>query len=66
MSILAHQLGIFTGKLERAFKSALSKTPAKFYKRLRAKRARVMIEDTLLPLIEIAVATWLGSSTTLA
>lgn len=66
MSELACAVGISTRHLERAFKTALNDTPARFYKRLRTKRARAMIEDTLLPLIDIAVATGFGSSNTLA
>ena len=66
MSELACAVGISTRHLERAFKTALKDTPARVYKRLRTKRARAMIEDTLLPLIDIAVATGFGSSNTLA
>lgn len=66
MTELACAVGISTRHLERAFKTALKDTPARFYKRLRTKRARAMIEETLLPLIEIAVATGFGSSNTLA
>ncbi|MEP5731811.1 MAG: helix-turn-helix domain-containing protein [Sulfitobacter sp.] len=63
---LADAIGISTRQLERAFKASLNDTPARFYKRLRAKRARVMIEETLLPLIDVAVATGFGSCGTLA
>ncbi len=66
MSILARQVGISTRQLERVFRAALKETPARFYKRLRAKRARVMIEETLLPLIDVAVATGFGSNGTLS
>jgi len=66
MSELACAVGISTRHLERAFKTALNDTPARSYKRLRTKRARAMIEDTLLPLVDIAVATGFGSANTLA
>ena len=66
MPALAHEMGISTRQLERAFKASLNETPARFYKRLRAKRARVMVEETLLPLIEIAVATGFGSVNSLS
>lgn len=66
MSALARQVGISTRQLERVFRAALKQTPARFYKRLRAKRARVMIEETLLPLIDVAVATGFGSNCTLS
>lgn len=63
---LADEVGISTRQLERAFKVTLKSSPAKFYRRLRAKRARVMIEETLLPMVEVAVATGFGCKTTLA
>ncbi|MFK7838330.1 MAG: GlxA family transcriptional regulator [Sulfitobacter sp.] len=66
MPAIASEIGISTRQLERVFKVALNETPAKFYKRLRAKRARVMVEETLLPLIDIAVATGFGSINTLS
>lgn len=61
MTELAEQVGISTRHLERAFRTALSDTPARFYKRMRAKRAKGMIEETLLPLVKVAVATGFGS-----
>jgi transcriptional regulator GlxA family with amidase domain len=66
MTELADQIGVSTRHLERAFRSALSDTPARFYKRMRAKRAKAMIEETLLPLIDVAVATGFGSTGSLS
>ncbi|MFK7838357.1 MAG: GlxA family transcriptional regulator [Sulfitobacter sp.] len=66
MQELADAVGISTRHLERAFKSVLGDTPAKFYKRLRTKRARAMIEETLLPLVDVAVATGFGSNNMLS
>jgi len=63
---LADHIGISTRHLERAFRGSLSDTPARFYKRMRAKRAKAMIEGTLLPLIDIAVATGFGSTSSLS
>ena len=62
MTQVAERVGVSTRHLERAFRAALADTPARFYKRLRARRARAMIEETLLPLIEIAIATGFGST----
>lgn len=66
MTDLTAQVGVSTRHLERVFRGVFDDTPARFYKRLRTKRARTMIEETLLPLIEVAVATGFGSSDTLA
>ncbi len=63
---LTDLLGVSPRHLERIFRNAFDETPGKFYKRLRTKRARVMIEETILPLLDIAVATGFGSTGTLA
>ena len=66
MTELTEQLGVSTRQLERQFREVFNDTPAKFYKRLRAKRARAMLQETLLPIIDVAVATGFGSSAMLA
>ncbi|AXI47151.1 AraC family transcriptional regulator [Sulfitobacter sp. SK012] len=66
MGELTQHIGVSTRHLERAFRKIFDDTPAKFYKRLRTKRARVMIEETLLPLVEVAVVTGFGSSYAMA
>ena len=63
---LTETVGVSTRHLERIFRKVFNETPARFYKRLRTKRARSMIEETLLPMVEIAVATGFGSCDTLA
>lgn len=57
MSELTRRVGLSTRHLERVFREVFDETPARFYKRLRVRRARAMIEDTLIPLIDVAVAT---------
>ncbi|MEM6407515.1 MAG: helix-turn-helix domain-containing protein [Pseudomonadota bacterium] len=66
MADLTSKAGLSTRHLERVFRRVFDETPARFYKRLRARRARAMIEETLLPLMDIAVATGFGSADTLA
>lgn len=66
MTELTEKLAVSTRQLERQFREVFNDTPARFYKRLRAKRARVMLQETLLPIIDIAVATGFGSSAMLA
>ncbi len=66
IAALTEEVGVSTRHLERVFRKVFDDTPAKFYKRLRTKRARVMIEETLLPMVEVAVATGFGSSDSLA
>ncbi|MEP1200797.1 GlxA family transcriptional regulator [Tateyamaria sp.] len=63
--ITAH-VGISSRHLERVFRKTFNDTPARFYKRLRVKRVRTMIEESLLPMIDIAVACGFGSCSTMA
>jgi len=48
--------GLSVRQLERKFKSCLGQTPAAFYRSLRMRRARTMIEQSDLHVTEIAVA----------
>ena len=63
---LADQVGISARQAERLFRASFNETPGRFYKRLRTKHARAMIEETLIPLVEVAVATGFGSADTLS
>lgn len=65
MEDITARVGVSTRHLERVFRKVFNDTPARFYKRLRVKRARAMIEESLLPMIDIAVATGFGSCTTM-
>lgn len=61
MTALTRAVGLSTRHLERVFREVFNETPARFYKRLRVKAARGMIEDTLLPLVDVAIATGFAS-----
>ncbi|MGB7318958.1 MAG: helix-turn-helix domain-containing protein [Planktotalea sp.] len=63
---LAKAIGMSTRHLERMFKDVFDETPARFYKRLRTNRARAMIEETQMSIIEIAVANGFGTSSSLS
>lgn len=62
---LAKTIGVSTRHLERMFKEVFNQTPARFYKQLRTKRARALVEDTQMPMMEIALATGFGSSSSM-
>ena len=66
MSDLAAQIGLSTRQLERIFREAVGQPPGKFCKRIRTRRARTMIEETLLPLADVAAATGFGSCGTMS
>lgn len=66
MSDLATRVGLSTRQLERIFRDAVGQPPGKFCKRLRTRRARTMIEQTLLPLADVAAATGFGSCGTMS
>ena len=63
---LASDIGLSTRHLERVFKEVFDETPAKFYKRLRSNRARAMIEETQMPIVEIAIANGFATSSSLS
>ena len=63
---LADQLGVSVRHLERQFNEVFKDTPARFYKRLRVKRAKAMLEETTVSIVDISVATGFGSTQTLA
>jgi transcriptional regulator GlxA family with amidase domain len=52
--------------LERRFRAVFETSPGHYYKRLRVRRAHQLIQETNLPLIEIATATGFGSTGTLS
>ncbi len=62
---LSSQIGVSTRHLERMFKNVFNQTPARFYKQLRTKRARTLVEETQMAMVEIAIATGFGSSSSL-
>jgi transcriptional regulator GlxA family with amidase domain len=62
---LAQEVHVSTRHLERMFKHVFHQTPARFYKQLRTKKARTLIEETQLSMVEISVATGFGTSSSL-
>lgn len=62
MSELANMSGMSIRQLERNFKKALGCGPAAFYRSLRLRRGKSMVEQTTLPLAEIAVSSGFSSS----
>ncbi len=52
--------------LERRFRAVFETSPGHYYKQLRVRRAHHLIQNTNLPLIDIATATGFGSTGTLS
>lgn len=63
---LAATAGITRRQLERLFTSHLGMGPAAYYRNLRLERARSLLADTSMPLIEVAVATGFSSKSAMA
>jgi transcriptional regulator GlxA family with amidase domain len=61
IATIADMLRISQRQLERDFKHYLNATPKQFYLRLRLDQARMMISQTDLSILEIAVATGFSS-----
>lgn len=58
---IAEELAISTRQLERLFKKFLSSSPKAYFNRMRLERARNLLVQTELSVIEIAVATGFAS-----
>lgn len=54
---LARAVGLSVRQVERLFLRHLSMTPGRYYMRLRLERARELLRQTNLPILDIAVAT---------
>ncbi len=66
MPEIADAVGLSPRQIERVFRDLFHQSPAKFYKSLRTKRAWALIEQSMMPLPDIAVATGFGSLNTMA
>lgn len=59
---IAEALRISQRFLERRFRAAFNASPARFYKKMRTRRARFLLEETNMNLLEIAIATGFGTT----
>lgn len=66
MAELTQQVGLSTRQVERMFRDVFGLSPARFYKRLRTRKAWTLIEETTLPLADIAAATGFKTAGTMA
>lgn len=66
MSALAALAGVSVRQLERKFRSTLGQSPVAFYRTLRLRRARNLVEQTSLHITEISAAFGFGSSSNFA
>lgn len=58
---LARRVGLSSRQLERLFQKYLSTTPSRYYMEHRLKRARGLLRDTTLNIIDVAVACGFSS-----
>ena len=61
VSDVAGKLGVSVGKLERAFKAELGQGPAEYYKRLKLRHARDLLEHSAMSVREIGLASGYAS-----
>lgn len=66
ISKICDEVGLSRRQMERLFKRVLRTTPARFYRSLRVRHARNLVEKTDLSLLEIAVATGYSCTSGLA
>jgi AraC family transcriptional regulator, glycine betaine-responsive activator len=53
---IASQVGVTTRHLQRLFRLHTGASPARFYMDLRLRRARLLLQQTRMPVLEVAVA----------
>jgi transcriptional regulator GlxA family with amidase domain len=66
LASLAQVAGTSVRQLERRFEKAIGRTPVAFYRALRLRRGKVMVEQTSAPIAEIAIACGFGCASTFA
>ncbi len=63
---LTQKMGLSQRQLERIFNAVFEISPARFYKRLRVKRARILLDETQISLADVACATGFTSASILS
>ncbi|MBY6141936.1 helix-turn-helix domain-containing protein [Leisingera daeponensis] len=63
---LAEIAGFSVRQMERKFKALIGRSPASYYRFLRLRRAKALVEQTVLPITEISVACGFGSPSSFA
>ncbi len=58
---IAAQVGVTTRHLQRLFRLHTGASPGKFYMDLRLRRARLLLQQTRMPVLEVAVAVGFSS-----
>lgn len=66
ISELVREIGVSSRQLERLFKIQLNSSPAKTYKLIRLKRARSLLVETRMPLVEVAIACGFSGTSALS
>ncbi len=56
LSELAHSSGLSRRQIERLFQRSMGRSPARYYLELRLDRARHLLRQSTLPVVEVAVA----------
>lgn len=59
---LMADLGLTRRQVERLFRNELRNSPARYYMKLRLERARLLLQQTTMPIVEVAVASGFSSA----
>lgn len=62
LDVITDELGISRRQMERLFRHYLSTTPKKYLQNLRLQRARILLAETNLPVVDVAVACGFDSA----
>lgn len=59
---LASSVGLSVRQLERLFRNHLGRTPTRYYLDLRLRRAQLLLRQTTMPILQVAVASGFASA----
>jgi transcriptional regulator GlxA family with amidase domain len=59
---LMADIGLTRRQIERLFRNELGQSPARFYSRLRLERAKLLLQKTRKPIVEVAIACGFSSA----
>jgi len=57
ISVIADAIQVSARQLERLFRTELGKTPSRYYLEIRLNRAKLLLAQTAMPILQVAVAT---------
>lgn len=62
VEVLMADIGLTRRQIERLFRNEIGQSPARFYMKLRLERAKLLLQQTKKPIVEVAIACGFSSA----